>query len=160
MKNSTLDLEFERIARGVREFERRPQSLLTVRSTISQDFASGISSTVDASLASFVKEQHPPSLRSDSQDFRAFPSSYSSSPSVVKGRRNVSMKRSRRKIVNTPEDNLRKRLRTSGKKAEARTRSESVENRSQTSYEVTEKVDEAQETSSMADSVSFAQHTT
>ena len=159
--NRLLQLDYEaqldRLAQQVQQ-DQQHRSLLTVRSTISQDLARGTSFTADANLASFVKEQHPLSLRSDSQDFRAFPSSDLSSPSVV---RDVSMKRSRKKIVNSPsEDNLKKRLRTSGKKAEARTRSENVEDRSQTSYEVTDKVDGAQETSSMAGSVSFAQHTT
>lgn len=56
----------------------RPPSLLTVRSTISQDFARGFS-VIDKSLASFVKKQHPLALRSDLQ---GFPASYSSQSSL------------------------------------------------------------------------------
>lgn len=183
------------------DFER-PQSLLTVRSTISQDLARGHSSMVDTYLASFIKELHPLALRSDPQGFGALyssasyshplprpadfvddnfacfstnPKSFASlagshipdrlSKQASKRDRRIgyaSMKRSRSKNANAPsQDNLNKRLKTREERAEARNPSGNVEKRCQASHtspRLMEKVDEDQEKSSMAGSVSYAQH--
>lgn len=72
------------------------------------------------------------------------------------------MKRTRRKSASvSTQDNLNKRLRTRDERAEARNRCADVESRSQTSNKtsrVTGTVDEDQEISSLAGSVSYAQH--